>query len=788
MNIRLIIFNLFLISICILCFEIVATRVTSVIFVNNYAFIILSLTILGLSSGGIYSYYKIRSKGEKKLSRILSLTLFLLASSLILYCIAVTQFPFIENYIVYFFLLFLPFFFGGIFYSQIFKNYAALSFKVYAADLGGAAVGAIAAIAAVTLLGPTSTILILSFLIAGCALSITASRMRKRVLIAAYSILITAIAGLFTFGNPPMFDSIPIGNFPEKDFYHVYPYLNVRSEIMDSRWSIYGRSDLVRHSHQDMVRHIFIDGAAGSQMFRFNGDIENPDPVLKNLMYRFTSSLPFLFLSEHEKNSMLVIGPGGGKEVVTGLLSGVNEITAVEINPDFVNIVKDYSEFNGGIYTDFPNVNVVVQEGRQYVKRETKQYDLIVLVLPSTQQVQNIDNYALSENYLLTVESIIDYFRILTPEGRIILTVYNEWELKRLIATAMIALERTGINISSAIDHLKVIEDEFAPTLVIKKNTYSQYDVFHRLEVMQQIPEDFPTISFMPHRWDALSNSSVNRMLTDIYSERVPLRSIIANQPLDISPSYDNNPYFYKIERGIPDNFKWLFASVFTFGLFVVILPYRHLKKKATKNKKKGSNVTAVILIFFICLGTGFMIVEVTLFQKLVLYLGSPTVSLSILLSSLLIGMGTGSFIGSKIYMNNHQKRLSVISLLIVIAGIAVIFLYPPLLNKLLIFDLYIRAIATYLLLIPFGFLLGIPFPTCIQILRTRKMESLIPWMYGVNGAMSVLGSVSAVILSMTIGFTAAFIIGLLFYLAIFISTFIQPIPEDTNNASQSAY
>ena len=108
---------------------------------------------------------------------------------------------------------------------------------------------------------------------------------------------------------------------------------------------------------------------------------------------------------------MIVIGPGGGKDVLTGLLAGVDDITGVEINPDIVNIVKDHKEFNGGIYTDFPNVNILVKEGRHYIKQEQRKYDLIVMALPSTEQLQNIDNFAMNENYLLTIEAIKDYLR-----------------------------------------------------------------------------------------------------------------------------------------------------------------------------------------------------------------------------------------------------------------------------------------------------------------------------------------------------------------------------------------
>lgn len=161
------------------------------------------------------------------------------------------------------------------------------------------------------------------------------------------------------------------------------------------------------------------------------------------------------------------------------------------------------------------------------------------------------------------------------------------------------------------------------------------------------------------------------------------------------------------------------------------------------------------------------MILEISLFQKLVLYLGSPTISLSVLLSSLLVGMGTGSYFGKKFHADNHSKRLRNITLLISLTGIAIIFLYPFILSQLLVYEVVIRAAITFILLLPFGFLLGIPFPTCVQMLEETKQGKYIPWMYGVNGAMSVFGSVLAVVLSMLYGFTPAFLVGLFFYLVI---------------------
>jgi len=802
-SLRLISPNLLLVSACILCFEIVATRVSSVIFVNDFAFFILSLSILGLGGGGIFSYYfltgnqsanrgkstKDRKTGHDKtrpghgshslkvstgpngnaqvLDTLIPRTLLLLTASLLLFLLLMTRSPAAENPYIYFFLLVIPFFLAGIFYALVFRHFAGQSFKIYAADLTGAAAGALLAIAAISYLGPVNSVLFIAVLIGISAFTFLAIRISNLLKYGSFAGL--AVLGLALMLNGPnqFMGSIPIGYFPEKDFHHVYSDPSVRSEIIESRWSIFGRSDLVRHSHQDLVQHLFIDGAAGSQMYRFDGDPTSPDLNLHNHLLAFSSTLPLLFLEEDERESMLVIGPGGGKEVLAGLISGVSEITGIEINADFVDLVKDHGDFNGGIYTDFPNVRIIVGEGRQYVKRPNRTYDLVKMVLPSTQQVQNIENYALSENYLLTVEAMQDYFNILTPEGRLIFTVYNQWELKRLILTAMKALEAEGVSPERAPFHFKVLDDPFAPTIVIKKTIYTPDEIASRLDLIERLPDWMPRVSYMPFVWDQLEDTPVNRFLNDIRGGMVPLDQLIDRQPFNVAPVYDDSPFFYKIERGIPEKFSRLLWTVGIINLLVIALPYAMIRtRKKVASGLTKSDVRQPILIFTF-LGLGFMILEISLFQKLVLYLGTPTVSLSVLLSSLLVGMGIGSYFGNRVFPEHHHKRLLFVTTGIVLLGLPIIILYPWLLNQMLVYSLVIRAVTTFFLLLPLGLLLGIPFPTTIRIVKDAGTEKIIPWMYGINGTMSVLGSVLAVVLSMTFGFTPAFLVGLLFYAGI---------------------
>ena len=213
---------------------------------------------------------------------------------------------------------------------------------------------------------------------------------------------------LIVFGKRDLLGAIPIGHFSEKDIYYTYNDPNITPHIIDSRWSIDGRSDLVEYDNRNFVKDLFIDGAAGTQMYKFNGNDAKHNELLNNLLLHHTTAIPFLLLNQEEKKSMLDIGPGGGKEILTGIFGGVKNITGVEINRDFVDIVKQYSSYNGGIYTNFPNVKIEVAEGRHFVKSTRQHYNIIVLALPSTKQLQNIDGLASNENFLLTVEAIRD--------------------------------------------------------------------------------------------------------------------------------------------------------------------------------------------------------------------------------------------------------------------------------------------------------------------------------------------------------------------------------------------
>jgi len=715
---------------------------------------------MGLGLGGIFSYYKIKVKSETDLQKVLKTVILWIGLSLSIFIISIVKFNFINPYI-FIFLLTAPFFLAGIFFSQIFKQYSSDSFTLYAADLSGAAIGSLLSLVIFKIFSAENAVLFLSL-----ALIATTNIFKKKSFYTIGSLVIVFIFMLLLTinGKSSITAQIPIGNYPEKDFYYVYDDPNVISTIIDSRWSNYGRADLVSYNHQDIVRHLFIDGAAGTQMFRFNGEINNPGRLLSSILMRNPTTMPLLWLDEKEKDNMLVIGPGGGKEVLTALLSGIKKITGIEVNPDFVEIVKDNKEFNGGIYTDFPNIDIIVKEGRHFIKQTDQKYDLLVMALPSTEQTQSIDNFAMSENFLLTVEAIEDYFKILTNEGQLILTVHNKWELLRLIVTTLKAFENIGVSNKDALNRIITISDEYAPTIVIKRNAFLKDEVERIKLYMQKFPSDFPTVSFYPYGIAPQNYSIETELLSNINTNYSYLNQYTEKSTNNITPVYDDSPYFYKINRGVPDEFIWLLIAFIIIGVMAAVIPLRYLLKK---QKKIAIKHLKIPLVIFICIGLGFMIIEISLFQKLILYLGSPTIALAILLSSLLIGMGIGSYYGKKIRIDNPFKRIKYVIYIIIILNIISVFLFPKMFDVMLEYSQVIRAAALFISIMPIGFFLGIPFPSAIEILQIKGIDTLVPWMYGLNGIMSITGSILTVILSMLFGFTITNLIGVTFYTVI---------------------
>lgn len=248
---------------------------------------------------------------------------------------------------------------------------------------------------------------------------------------------------------------------------------------------------------------------------------------------------------------------------------------------------------------------------------------------------------------------------------------------------------------------------------------------------------------------------------------------MVKERGYDVSPVMDNNPFFHKFEIGLPKPVFLLFWSSLILTILIVFMPPLFWKKKLIETEGQLKNIVKSAILFSM-LGLGFMLIEICFIQKFVLFLGYPVLSLAVLLSSLLGGASLGSIWSGRFAPEKIKRVIVRISLLIVAMIVAYAFLLPFAFNQLLGLDLTIRSLITVLILIPLGFLMGVPFPLGIRWLKDRRLENQIPWMWGVNGVSSVAGSAMAVFVAISLGFTGALLISAGLYLIIFLM-FLKP-------------
>ncbi len=549
-----------------------------------------------------------------------------------------------------------------------------------------------------------------------------------------------------------------------------------RAEMVESRWSAFGRTDLVRSALPPDDMTIFVDGSAGSPMYNLDSIMNDPKQK-EHLTTTFGAYFPFYFLSEEEKNNALIIGSGGGRDVVIALLGGVEDIIAVEVNPDIVEMVKDYGWFNGGIYTDQPRVTTVVAEGRNYIRATDKKYDLIMLAIPVTKSSRSIEGYALTESYLFTVESMHDYLDHLTPEGRIIIVAHSGPEIYRLVTLTLKAFEERNISQSDGMKHMYMMASAPLPTIIIKNKPFEHVEIEKRYEVLHQLR--FDKRFFIPYAQQIVQESDkrkdfdaeprvLDQVLESLANGKMTLEQLLKGSMFDIRPITDDSPFFYKFEPGLPQPFG-LFAILIVLAIGsvtgLVLIPKKQkaspVRRKSFIGKLGRYPQLKTFLVIFFSLGTAFMLIEIALFQKLTLFLGQPVLALTVLLFSLLLGGGLGSLASSLI-----SKRMGQAAALAALTVFTLTVIYTFFHADAFNFGFNSKLIVI-LLLLPLGFAMGFPFPLAIRLMKESGSGDSVHIMWGVNGVASVLGSALTMIIGILAGFSYALYLGSLMYLLV---------------------
>ncbi len=360
--------------------------------------------------------------------------------------------------------------------------------------------------------------------------------------------------------------------------------------------------------------------------------------------------------------------------------------------------------------------------------------------------------YSLSENYIYTVEAMGDYLDHLSDNGKVAFLAHDSSDLSKIIATAILALEKRGIPLKETPNYLAVFSnvstghggiEMHSPVVIIKNETCSQEES----NALNSLATKNGSVTI----YAPLVNEE--GPLNKIKQEQLSLKEFIDNFEVNVTPATDNNPYFYNFNKGVPKILIFILVIVIV-GSLILFTPFV-IKKRAIKQTT-----------YFGLLGMGYMMIEIPLIQKFILYLGHPTLAFTFTLAALLVGSGIGGYYSHiKIYNNMRTFYLppAMVALINIVLLISLEFIFTSTATLSIVGRI---SIAISLVMIQ-GFFMGMPFPRGIKLMGENGKNELVPVMWGVNGITSVIGSVLSTVLSMLIGFTGAMIIGVVVYILV---------------------
>ena len=743
--------------------ELTLTRLFSATMYYHFAFMAISVALFGSGASGVFVYILQRRLGPERIGVWLTIAswLFALGSLLALYEILHNPLSLkndAENYhrLIYVYAsTAVPFFFSGCIVTLAITRYAAEINRLYLFDLAGAAVGCLLLIPVLNSLGAINVVVFVAVVAAlvGTLFSIASGR---RALAAISVLLAASIASLLVYNVRT--NRIDIHEAKGE----------VEQDVLFSKWNSFSRIT-VQGDLAASRAEIKIDADAATSIVRNGGDIEGHE-------YQ-RNTIEALAYHLKKDGNVLIIGPGGGNDVMAARVFGMKRITAVEVNPIIARNVmssEPFKSYSGSIYQQ-PEVHLAVDEGRSFIRSSSNRYDIIQATMVDTWAATAAGAFALTENNLYTVEAFKDYINHLNPDGVLTMT---RWyfdppdQLLRLISITREAMDDLGID--DAQNHIMIVRRDFgdytdrtAATYLFKKTAFTDSDV---AEIEKTAQANGFIVVYTP-------KTRPENLITELISSPNP-SALRASFEDNINPSTDNNPFFFnsvkvshlsQVVRGKGEWAKTNLGTLVLFALFlitaVMVLLFIVGPLFITQGRALATRTSTKLwyLVYFACLGAGFIIVEVAMIQKFILFLGHPVYSLTVVLFSLLTFSGLGSYF-SKTF---DEDRLPPLLLRVIAILVALVFVYivalPPIFYGLVQLARPIRIVIAVVLMAPIATVMGMPMPAGIKVLN-RHMPGIIPWAWGVNGATSVMGSVAALAIALLTGFNQALVVGAVLY------------------------
>jgi len=748
-------------SFAALLLELALTRLFSVVLFYHFAFLAISIALLGLGAGGVFAYL-FKERLARTGTRALAAGMCIACSVLIFVvlevdlhvrvALAVTGKNFLHLSALYL-VSALPFFLTGVQFSVVFARETWRVPRLYGADLCGGALACLAVVPLLNWIGGPNTILVAAVVMAAAALVWASSLGTRRIaggVIAVYVLLIAA-------------------NYSGRLIDVVYAKGMFRDPawVEFARWNALSRVEVDR---QGQGKAIVIDADASTYLLNcdlthwhgseWESKLMGAPPALANVL--------------RPRGEFAIIGPGGGVDVLRAVASGSPSVTGIEINPIIANTIMRgrYADYAMHLY-ERPEVHIQVTDGRSYLRSTAQKFDVVQMTLVDTWASTAAGAFALSENNLYTVEAFREYFEHLKPDGMIAIT---RWEFRqprealRVVSVAMEALHELGISDTErnfiVASEGPLNEDGIAVVVLAKINAFTAQEEDAVKAHFEEHDELVPL--YLP-----LERTAGQNPFGDLIASNDPY-GFARSYAYNVAPVSDNAPFFFFTlkarqilgREGLQRGIDWkVNLGVLVLLLVLIISAAAVVLFLILPLAVKAGRGSPLPLLYFVAVGVGYILVEIAFIQRFVLFLGHPTYALTVVIFLLLLSSGAGSLISRRWLAS---AKLAWMPLTLIVAALAAdLFFLPHALAVWVGMEFGYRLMVSAALLIPLGFVMGMPFPTGLRALgaaAAQSGENAVEWAWAMNAGASVLGSVLAMVIAIELGLTATLACGMVAY------------------------
>jgi hypothetical protein len=759
---------IFVLAAAVLSYQILVTRFFSVMLYYHFAFAAISLAMLGLTRGAMEVYgkperYSAERVGEEFARHASWFAISGVAAMVVFLCLPLlAPAEYLPLALTLAALAFaIPFTEGGVCITLLLTRLPYGGGRLYAADLLGAAVGCLGVIFVLLVIDPVSATLWLGAFAAGAGWIVIrgSDSVRNLRLSGAVALTLAAIALVHT--GLDLSGKSHLGVFWAKG--------RQQTNTLFERWNTYSRVrvrpvgvstpigwGLARTPEGTIDQnYLDIDADAGTPITRFDGD-------LGKLAYLKDDVINAAYLVQ-KPAEVAVVGVGGGRDILSGLVFGASRIHGIEINPAIFEVLTDkFADFSGHL-DRWPGVSLVNAEARSYINHSTDRYDLVQISLIDTWAATAAGGLTLTENRLYTVEAWDDFYRALKPGGMLSVSRWysaasHRDEFYRLVAIAAEALKHKGVAAAELPRHVVALNVGDIVTVITRPDAFSdaQWQAARgRLEA-----QGFKILLAPDVAYDNVTSTLLSGNADQAFLDSLPE---------NIAASTDDNPFFFYTARlgdlltsgaSATNNnqaigmTRWLVLLALGACVYYIVLPFFRLARRMPLS------ALAPPVTYFSAIGMGFMLIEISQMQRLMVFLGHPVYGLSVVLFTILLFSGIGS---TTVGADAPRRGAIVVRVAALLATLVVAGWLTPLVTGWARTESTdIRILISVLLLAPPAFCMGMMFPLGLGI--WRRHAELLPFFWSANGITSMLASVLGMALSIEFGIARTFALGICFY------------------------